>query len=116
MKFGDKVREARKAKNYDLRTLAGLVGVHFTYLSKVENEKLDFGEYPSEDLIIRLADSLDANAGELLLLAKKIPEPIKQRVLERPEAFLKLASLDDAMLDAVVALVEKLDRREKRQR
>jgi hypothetical protein len=26
------------------------VGVNFTYISKIENEKLDFGDYPSEEL------------------------------------------------------------------
>src|SRR5438552_3679538 len=58
MKFGEKVRAARRAKNLDLRTLAGVVGVHFTYLSKIENEKLDFGDYPGEQLILRLAEVL----------------------------------------------------------
>jgi len=32
-----------------------MVGVGFTYLSKVEKAKLDFGVYPSEELIRKLA-------------------------------------------------------------
>jgi transcriptional regulator with XRE-family HTH domain len=46
MTFGERVRELRKAKNLTLRGLAGQVGVDFTYLSKIECCKLDFGDYP----------------------------------------------------------------------
>ena len=109
MRFGEKIRELRKAKLLGQRALADMVGVSFTYVSKVENEKLDFGDYPSEDLIRRLAEALDADADELLLLAKKIPEEIKSRVLERPDAFRKIAKLDDAELDD---LLREIDRRE----
>ena len=59
-------------------------------MSKIENEKLDFGDYPSEVLICRLADALEADVDELLLLAKKIPEPIRRRVFERPEVYRRL--------------------------
>jgi transcriptional regulator with XRE-family HTH domain len=103
MTFGEKVRAARKAKMLDLRGLAAKVGVHFTYLSKVENGRLDFGDAPGEGLILKLAAALDADADELLLLAHKIPEPIRKRVLERPDAFRRLAELDDAALDRVLA-------------
>jgi HTH-type transcriptional regulator, competence development regulator len=103
MTFGEKVRAARKVKGVDLRTLAGVVGVHFTYLSKIENGKLDFGDSPGEGLILKLATALDADADELLLLAHRIPEGIKKRVLERPDAFRRLAALDDAALDKVLA-------------
>ena len=63
------------------------VGVSFTYVSKIENEKLDFGDYPSEDLILKLAKALDADADELLILAEKVPGRIRKRVLERPDAW-----------------------------
>ena len=49
--FGQRIRELRQAKGWTLRELAPKVGVGFTYLSKVENSRLDFGEYPSEALI-----------------------------------------------------------------
>jgi transcriptional regulator with XRE-family HTH domain len=107
MTFAERVRTARKAKNLDLRTLAAKVGVHFTYLSKVENGKLDFGDAPGEGLILKLAEALDADADELLLLAQKIPERIRRRVLERPEAFRRLADLDDDDLDRVLILLDR---------
>ena len=106
MRFGPKIREFRKEKNLSLRALAEAVGVSFTYISKIENEKLDFGDYPSEESIRKLAKALDADADELLLLAQKIPEQIRKRVMERPDAFRKFADLDDDKLDE---LLEKLD-------
>ncbi len=102
MTFGEKVRELRKAKNLTLRELAVKVKVNFTYLSKIENQKLSFGEYPSEDLIRKLAKVLDGDVDELLLLAQKIPEDIKKRVIERPDAFRKFAKLDDKELDKLL--------------
>ena len=74
MTFGERLRELRKAKNLSQRALAEKVGINFTYLSKVESEKLDFAQYPSEDLIRKLAKALEADVDELLLLAKKIPD------------------------------------------
>ena len=73
MTFGEKIRELRKAKNLSQRDLATKVRVNFTYISKIENEKLDFGDYPSEELILKLAKALEADADELLILAKKSP-------------------------------------------
>jgi transcriptional regulator with XRE-family HTH domain len=102
MRFGERIRELRKAKNLSQRALGDLVGVSFTYISKVENEKLDFGDYPSEDLIRKLAKALEADEGDLFLLAEKIPEDIRKRVMERPDAFRKFASLDDKAIDKLL--------------
>lgn len=102
MRFGEKIRELRKAKNLSQRALGDKVGVSFTYISKVENEKLDFGDYPSEDLIRKLAEALEADVDELFLLAEKIPEHIRKRVMERPDAFRKFATLDDQTIDKIL--------------
>ncbi len=106
MRFGEKIRELRKAKNLSQRGLGEAVQVSFTYISKVENEKLDFGDYPSEELIRKLADALDTDVDELFLLAKKIPEQIRQRVMERPDAFRKIANLDDETLNKLLEDLE----------
>lgn len=39
---------------------------------------------------------------ELLLLAEKVPDEIKKRVIERPDAFRKIAQLDDKTLDKLL--------------
>ena len=102
MTFGEKIRELRKAKNLSQRDLATKVKVNFTYISKIENEKLDFGDYPSEELILKLAKALEADADELLILAKKVPESVRKRVIQRPDVFRKLADLDDDALDKIM--------------
>jgi len=108
MTFGDRIRELRRRKDLTLRSLATKVRVDFTYISKIENGKLDFGDYPSEGLIRRLAKALDADLDELLLLAEIVPDRIRKRVLARPDAFLKLAELDDRQLDRLMGKVPKL--------
>ncbi len=108
MRFGERVRHLRTQKRLGQRALARAVGVNFTYISKIENGKLDFGDYPSEELILRLAEALEVDAEEMLLLAEKIPARIRRRVLERPDAFGRLADLDDDSLDR---LLHHLDRR-----
>ena len=70
-----------------------------------------FGQYPSEDLIRQLAVALAADEDELLVSARKVPPAIRDRVLERPEVFGKLARLDDAMLDRVMAQLARLERK-----
>ena len=103
MTFGERVRELRKAKNLTLRDLAAKVKVNFTYLSKIENHKLDFGDYPGEGLIRKLAKALGADEDELLLLAEKVHDEIRRRVVQRPDAFRKIARLDDEALDDLLA-------------
>jgi HTH-type transcriptional regulator, competence development regulator len=106
MTFGERIRQLRKEKNLSQRDLAMKVKVNFTYISKIENEKLDFGDYPSEELIRKLAKSLGTDADELLILAQKVPEAIRKRIIERPDVFRKLAKMDDESLDK---LLENLD-------
>lgn len=107
MGFGERVRELRQAKNLSLRDLGALVGVGFTYLSRVENERLTYGDFPSESLISRLATALEANEEELMVLARKIPDWVRERILSRPEAFFRIAALDDKTLDRILMHVEQ---------
>ena len=103
MQFGERVRELRLDRELTQRQLAERLGVSFTYISKVENEKLHFGDYPSENFIHKLAEELEADEDELLLLADKVPESIRQRIRERPEAFQALAGLSDRALNRLLA-------------
>ncbi|QDV62182.1 helix-turn-helix domain-containing protein [Crateriforma conspicua] len=105
--FGDRIRELRKSKGYSLRKLAPLVGVGFSYLSKVERGRLDFDGSPSESLIHRLADVLEADEDELLLLARHLPQKMADRIFEQPEVFRVLANCDQKQLRSLVKRVEK---------
>src|SRR5438132_1580782 len=102
MTFGERVRELRKAKNLTLRDVAGKVDINFTYLSKIENGKLDFSDFPSEKLIRKLGKVLHGDVDELLLLAEKVPDSIRKRVIQRPDAFRTFASLDDKTIDKLL--------------
>jgi len=107
MRFGERIRELRRRKRLSQKALAELVGVSDAYLSKVENQRLDFAEFPSEKLIHKLADVLDSDETELLLLAEKVPPHIRQRFFERPDAFSRIAELDDEELDQLVSQIGK---------
>lgn len=70
--FGKVIRQARKDKEYSQRELAKLIGVDYTYLSKLENDHA--GYPPSEDVIESLARHLDLTErkDELRRLAGRI--------------------------------------------
>jgi HTH-type transcriptional regulator, competence development regulator len=108
MRFGERIRELRQANNLTQRQLAEKVGVEFSYISKIENEKLDFGDVPSERLVQKLAEALEADEFLLLVLAEKVPPRVKRRLFERPEVFRVLVGLDDNTLDALMATVDRL--------
>ncbi len=88
------------------RAIGQQVGVSSAYVSKVETGSLDFGDYLSEELIRKLAIALNSDKEELLLLAEEIPEPIRRRFFERPDAFRQIARLDEQRRDGVLAILE----------
>lgn len=108
MKFGERVRVLRQQRQFTQQKLAELVGVSVGYISKVETERLQFGDYPSEKFIHKLSEALETDEDELLLLTERVPEPIRRRVLERPDVFGRLAQLDDRSLDSVLVHVEEV--------
>lgn len=96
--LGQTIRHLRKARGLTQRDLAAQVGINFTYLSKVENDRLESGQSPRSETLQRLAAALDADSDELHLLAGRIPESIVQRILDRPDFFRKTAWIDDSTL------------------
>ena len=102
--FGRHLRRLRLQKGFTLRSLAEVSRVDFTYLSKIENGKLDY--YPSANTIRAFARALDIDSLELLRLADKVPPELEsmtrnihsRRFLERAE---QVAAPDDwkALLD-----------------
>jgi transcriptional regulator with XRE-family HTH domain len=81
MAFGEKLRELRRDRGLSQRGLADRAGIDFTYLSKIENGRM---EPPSEEVIRRVAEELDADADELIVLADKFPSDLAQQ-LKTPE-------------------------------
>ncbi|MEZ6043111.1 MAG: helix-turn-helix transcriptional regulator [Planctomycetaceae bacterium] len=99
MQFGDRVRELREQFGITQKELAQRLNVSASYVNKVEKGRLHFGDYPSAKFIHKIAAELDADEDELLLLADKVPEAILRRIQERPEAFRRIAEMDEKELD-----------------
>ncbi|WP_236696557.1 helix-turn-helix domain-containing protein [Rhodopirellula islandica] len=104
--FGERVRQLRMAASLTQQQVADQTGVSVSYISKVENDRLHFGDYPSEKFIHKLAGELKADEDELLLLADKVPVSIRKRIRQRPELFRKLAAMDKQSLDAIESVVD----------
>jgi hypothetical protein len=75
-----------------------LVGVGFSYLSKVERGRLDFDGTASESLVHRLATVLESDEDELLMLAGRIPQALADRIREQPEVFRVFSQCDSQSL------------------
>lgn len=107
MQFGDKVRKLRVARGLTQQAVADSMNVSVSYISKVENGKLNFGDYPSEKFIHKLAGELKADEDELLLLADKIPVSMRRRIRQRPDLFRQIAKMDKQALDALESAIAK---------
>ncbi len=98
MPFPDRLRELRRAARLSQRALAEQVGVDFTYLSKIENGRV---EPPSEGVLQRIAKELadklgkdeTALADELITLAGKIPSDLAETLSRNPEVVRLLRSV-----------------------
>jgi transcriptional regulator with XRE-family HTH domain len=107
MQFGQRVRDLRLKSGLTQQELARRLSVSATYISKVENENLHFGDYPSEKFIHNLAGALEADEDELLVLTDRVPKAIRKRVREKPEEFRRLASLDNQTLRRLMEMIDE---------
>lgn len=82
--FGPYVRSKRVEKGYSLRRFAELVGISPTYLSHVEQDKVD--SPPTADRIQKMAELLGESADELIAMAGRVPEDLPQIIQSQPEA------------------------------
>ncbi len=102
MNFGTRLRQLRLERKINQRGLATQVGVDFTYLSKIENERMP---PPSEDVILKLAEALETDADELLRLAQKVPQDI-QSVINRSPAMPSLLRTVSDLSDREIKKLE----------
>jgi transcriptional regulator with XRE-family HTH domain len=105
--FGKRLRQARKERGLTLRQLAQEAGVNFTYLSKVENERVPYT--PAAETIRELARILKVDSLDFLELANKLPkelEPLNASVHAR--RFFERASqiASPADWDALLKVLE----------
>ena len=113
MTLGQKIKALRRDANITLRDLGKKVGVDFTYLSKIENDKTD-NRPPSEDLLKKLAHELNADTDELMALAERIPDDIPGgKNALRFYRSLKGHEQDHELWDKLNKLVENQRKRKK---
>lgn len=108
MTFGKRLRQARMERGLTLRELAKEAQVNFTYLSKIENERVPYT--PAAETIRDLARILKVDSLEFLNLANKLPkelEPLNASVHAR--RFFDRASqvASPADWEALLELLEK---------
>lgn len=106
--FGELIKEARKEKKITQREMANLIGVDFTYISKIETGAL---EPPSEDVIKKISKILDIDDKELFIAAKKVPTEFKNTIMEEDSTanmfFRKYPSLTPEQLKKIEKIIEE---------
>ena len=111
MQFGPFIRQAResihtKDKAFSLRQVAARVGIEPAYLSKIER-----GVFPppSEDVIIKLADTLKEDRDVLLALGGKLSTDLQKIIMQRPRLFADLLrQLKQAPDHAILRVVREV--------
>ena len=107
--FGQHLRDLRKRASLSQRDLAQRAGIDFTYLSKIENGRVD---PPGEETMRALAVALGAEAEDLLARARKMPRDLKRLVAQgSPEKALLLRRIAQTPMtaDRVERMLRLLD-------
>src|SRR5213594_3893218 len=81
MSFGKRIKELRTQRGMTQRQLAELTHVDFTYLSKIENDRLE--HTPSIKTLQDLARALKVDELELMQLANKLPAAFNALVRDK---------------------------------
>jgi transcriptional regulator with XRE-family HTH domain len=91
--FGHRIQRLRRELSLTQRQVAEELGLDFTYLSKLENDR---GEPPGEETVRNLAAILKTDEEELLALAGKVPTELRARALRDVEFARFLRRLPNA--------------------
>lgn len=102
--FGKRIKELRRVAPLTQREVAAKVGIDFTYLSKLENDR---GEPPGEETIRKLAQLLKGDVEELLALAGKIPVELRSMAQNDQQFAVFLRRLPDLSDEQLKSLYRK---------
>jgi len=93
--YGKLLKELRRQKGVAQRDLAASVGVDFSYISKIENDRL---QPPSADTTIKICESLGVPSEVLLSLSGKVSTQIKDTITSSQSAIKFLNAVRDMQL------------------
>lgn len=83
--IGQRIKRERLAINLTQRELANRVGVGVPHISKVESGR----ENPSDELLRKLASVFQLDSDELLLVARRVPQELVEKLAEDPGEGIK---------------------------
>jgi transcriptional regulator with XRE-family HTH domain len=99
--FGQRIQRLRRHLGLTQRQVAAQLGIDFTYLSKLENDR---GEPPGEDTIRGLAALLETDEEMLLAMAGKVPAGLRDRArddIEFARFLRRLPSIPDSEMQEI---------------
>lgn len=99
--FGATIQRLRRLHDLTQRQLASELGIDFTYLSKLENDR---GEKPSEKIVRELAVRFEVDPEELLALAGRLPGELGERAKDDvtfARLLRRLPSMSDPELEKI---------------
>jgi len=82
--FGDLLRATRIAKGYSLRKFAEMADISPTYLSQVEQAKIE--RPPTAQRVRTIAELLGQDPDEWIALAGRIPDDLTDIIKNEPQA------------------------------
>ena len=85
MSLGTLLRDLRRKKGLGIKKLAPNLHLDYTYLSRLENDKV----VPSENVIERLSNYYEYDKDELMVLANKLPDDIRDILRDNPREALQ---------------------------
>ena len=83
--IGQRIKRERLSKSLTQRALAESVGVGTPHISKIEAGR----ENPSDELLQRIAEVLDCDFDELLLVAGRVPPDLMEGFAPDPQGALE---------------------------
>jgi len=105
--FGQTLRQLRQRVDVTQRDLANRIGMDFSYISKLENDRMP---PPSADTIVAICRELNESPEQLLALVGKIPTDVEEAVAGEVEKLSLQKKLIAAQLKLVALQKERQEK------